>query len=346
MMSKRHRDREKRQDEASDSEESASNDQNGAQNTELEPGDSVQFRYECQAALLGIVIEVWQERRNTWVTIKDDSNEFYKVKRNCVWKINKLTEMSEEESSDDEENAQLDEYDPVENISGGKLQSIDTFPLIFSFFLYTDNILCVTKIHLYIVDTSTNATRNPQESAPRHRRSSQAPVGINESTENNAVNENVIKYHGYTWEKVDSIPHSAEFACNFKDPKLSWHSSIPDVARENASEPNICFYRAFPYHKIENYCELINDALRMKNIHYRVNKGIFLKYIGIRLAMSLLRIIGGVEGAFCSTKHDEETIFEAGNFNEKYGMSKNEFKNISNAFQVCRFTDQELREVS
>jgi hypothetical protein len=71
MMRKRPRDVEKHQDEVSDSEESASNDENGAQNTELEPGDSVQFRYECQAALLGIVIEVWQERRNTWVKIKE-----------------------------------------------------------------------------------------------------------------------------------------------------------------------------------------------------------------------------------------------------------------------------------
>jgi hypothetical protein len=127
---------------------------------------------------------------------------------------------------------------------------------------------------------------------------------------------------------------------------MSWHSGIPDVARENASEPNVCFYRAFPTHKIENYCELINDALTKKNIDYTVTKGIFLKYIGIRLTMALLRNIGGVDAAFSTEKSDEETIFEAGNFKEKYGMSKNKFKYISTAFQVCRYTDQQLREVS
>ena len=79
-------------------------DENEASTSELEEGDTVQFRHAHRSAMIGMVIEVKRDRRITWVTIRDNQNQFYTVNKNLVWKITRMEEITSDEASDEADN--------------------------------------------------------------------------------------------------------------------------------------------------------------------------------------------------------------------------------------------------
>jgi hypothetical protein len=126
-MPRREADRELRTAPASDSDEFPTIGNDSTQNAYIQEGQMVQFRYEGLTNLTGIVSECTVEGRNTWVTIVGDDGQFYKVNRNKVWKLTKIIEIDQMDSSEDEDIVQEDEVDKDD--TEGNFNS--TFILIF-----------------------------------------------------------------------------------------------------------------------------------------------------------------------------------------------------------------------
>lgn len=146
--------------------------------------------------------------------------------------------------------------------------------------------------------------------------------------------------------QVPGIEHSDAHPCSYRHSTLHWPRYLLDIHRDNAHDPIICFLRSFPFNRIDNYCDIINGRLTSKHFKHRINRGLFLRYLGIRLTMAVLPNHGGVDQAFSTTKRDEQSVFEPGFYTNKYGMSKNIFKMITSNFELCQYNDADVATVS
>ena len=71
----------------------------------------------------------------------------------------------------------------------------------------------------------------------------------------------------------------------------------------------------------------IQSSIYPASVRTELRKGEFFKHIGIRLCMVITPLRGGLD-AYFSTETEPGTVYEAGNYGKRFGMSKNRFKVI------------------
>ena len=75
----------------------------------------------------------------------------------------------------------------------------------------------------------------------------------------------------------------------------------------------------------------------LANSYERTTKGEVIKYLGIRLAMALSPLPGGVRAYWetITSKEGKETIHMGGDYRKRFGMSRNRFTELSSCFRLC-----------
>ena len=90
----------------------------------------------------------------------------------------------------------------------------------------------------------------------------------------------------------------------------------------------------FPMGELNNIVLHTNNNLQFEKRNHPndsslgdTSRGELVKYFGIRLLISLLRTHESID-SYWSQAFEEDTVLQGGNFNQKYGMSRNRFQNI------------------
>ena len=147
---------------------------------------------------------------------------------------------------------------------------------------------------------------------------------------------NLLTPHGQRWEDRGEITENINEP-SYYDAGFNWQDAI--LREIPIKSPENYFYLMFPMTELQGILEHTN---RLLTILYprssQVSKGEFIKWLGIRLQACLENVAGNFEDNW-STAADSNTLMRAGSFGERFGMSRDRWRNIREAL---RFTDHRI----
>ena len=139
-------------------------------------------------------------------------------------------------------------------------------------------------------------------------------------------------YGSIKWKPVTNI--SGEIDTNIYSGRTTFNWN--EVSERDIVEKNIFdyFILMFPMGELNNIVLHTSNNLQSEK-RSRPNdsslgdtsRGELMKYFGIRLLIALLRTHESID-TYWSLALEGDTVLQGGNFNEKYGMSRNRFQNI------------------
>lgn len=199
---------------------------------------------------------------------------------------------------------------------------------------------------------STTISENSRRGRGRGRGNVNRTSEIRQTVTNFPTEEDVdlldVKFGGRNgfiqkWNQVENVVIDNDLGVYIRSAKLQWGklygSVIPDGIK-----PFISYFKLmFPWQELNNIVGFTNDYIALSRRGSPITKGNFITFLGIRLAMSLDRSIGGVEAYFTS-KHEEETIFQPPDYHNRFKMSLKEFQKIDQCFRLDEFIDNEVGE--
>lgn len=149
-----------------------------------------------------------------------------------------------------------------------------------------------------------------------------------QSDEISSIATEVLKPHGQEYQIIEDLnidpKANLRYSNNarFNFPAGEGFEEYKDIDRPIAEY----FYLLFPM-------PIINQIIRLTNLEIRsteypdylrvdLTKGEFFKWIGIKLAMVLTPLRGGID-AYFAVESEPGTVYEPGNYGKRFGMSKN-----------------------
>ena len=132
------------------------------------------------------------------------------------------------------------------------------------------------------------------------------------------------------------------------DQKRSYHRQFhlkwPQIIENTEKIPFDYFHLLFPMSKIKDIIETTNQQLESMDVVTKITVGEFLKYLGIRLAMSLSSTVGGYREHWKTTAVDNSTRIPE-NYSKRFGMSLKRFEKITQALRLepLPATDEQLK---
>ena len=146
--------------------------------------------------------------------------------------------------------------------------------------------------------------------------------------------------HGQYYEEMEELVFNESGRNRYAEPARfifpanEGFDQFPDVEKPIVEY----FYLVFPMIFINIILAATNTVLTASNyseyVKRQLDKGEFLKWIGIRLCMVLTPLRGGID-AYFAVGSAEGTVYEGGNYGRRFGMPKNRFKAIQ---ESLRFT--------
>ena len=145
------------------------------------------------------------------------------------------------------------------------------------------------------------------------------------------------------WTVIDQLRHDPTAAYNRPNARWIWtHNTHID----HDKHPKLDFFvNQVTLSQIDKWVEYTNVELRELR-QYVTYRGELLKYLGIRLVSVLEKRRGGVNACF-STRNgtkspgstsvnveDNETIFEGGDYEARFGMTKSRYLKLSECFRI------------
>jgi hypothetical protein len=128
---------------------------------------------------------------------------------------------------------------------------------------------------------------------------------------------------GYqVWNRSSSFNWDSVFMAGFDVPAIK--------------TPMQYFQLMFPMGELNAIIRCTNIQLAAKN-HSPITKKLFLRFLGIRLAMSLRPQPGNKVEDYWNSAFDGDTIFESPDFGRKYQMSYSLFRKINENFRLADF---------
>jgi hypothetical protein len=108
------------------------------------------------------------------------------------------------------------------------------------------------------------------------------------------------------------------------------------------------WFHQIKFPQLDQWVESTNIGLRQRK-YKSTNRGELIRYLGLRLTGVLERRRGGVDAMFASrfsnafrSTSNAETVFEGGDYENRFGMSKNRFVELTTNL---RFTDPQPNTV-
>ena len=155
-------------------------------------------------------------------------------------------------------------------------------------------------------------------------------LDINETElldEDHKQNE-LLHPHGQHWEHLENgIPIDQK-----KSYRQQFHLKWPQVLENCEKTPFDYFQLLFPMQKIKDIVNFTNKQLEVMDIVTEMTTGEFLKYLGVRLAMSLSSNVGGYREHWRTTELDN-SVRIAENYSKRFGMSLRRFETITSALR-------------
>ena len=137
---------------------------------------------------------------------------------------------------------------------------------------------------------------------------------------------NLLIPHGQRWEDRDEVTKNINEP-SYYDAGFNWQDAI---LREITIKTNY-FYLMFPMNKLQGILEHTNRLLTTLYPRFsQVSKGEFINWLGIRLQACLENVAGNFEDIW-STATNCHTLIRAGIFGERFGMSRDRWRNIREA---------------
>ena len=155
-----------------------------------------------------------------------------------------------------------------------------------------------------------------------------------EQHESNSISEfnpNLLKCHDQIWNILPDGIITDQRQIHYIYPLLKWPTLI-----ENIEKNSIDYFNLFsPQKQIPLILLHTNVVMQEKMIRRNFIHGEFLKYLGIRLAMSLLSTNGGYRHHWAQNAI-KESILLPGRFSERFQMSMSRFELITSSLRLCR----------
>jgi hypothetical protein len=160
------------------------------------------------------------------------------------------------------------------------------------------------------------------------------------SDEPSSINSEVLRPHGQEYEVIDDLNVDPQAnrrynrAARFNFPNGEGFEQHTDIGRPIAEYFYLLFPMGFLPELLTQTNLIIQDSAYPNYLKYNLTRGELFKWLGIKLAMILSPLRGGIDAYFAS-ENEIGTVYEAGNFGKRFKMSKGRFKIIQESLRFA-----------